>query len=166
MSCPCGSPENRFPRSLPFPEHSYFGHYSFQHCGSCPLHTNEKLFLQAQNLQSTVLKAVPMTRTQILLVFCFRESEIPEDNSLKEVSCWDSHCSHRIKFPLLPYCVSQPMLPKLKNGKVVWAEGTTVSLGNSMNRNRKKGLCKRPCICNGGLGNDVFDLHETEIRTD
>lgn len=129
------------------------------------MHTNKKLFLQAQNLQSSVLKAGAMTRTPILLVFCFREREIPKDSFLREVSCWDNHCSHRIKFPFLPYCVSQSMLSKLRVGKQFWQKAP-VSLGNSMNRNRRKGLWKRPSICNGGWCNDVFDLHETEIRTD
>jgi len=115
-----------------------------------------------------MLKAVVMTRRPILLVFCFREREITEDSSLKEVSCWDSHCSHRIKFSFLPYCISQCSFSKLKSGKAIWAESTSVSLGNSMNmnRNRKNVLCERPCAGNSGWSNDVFDLHETEIRTD
>lgn len=74
--------------------------HSVQHCGSCPLYINKKLFLQPQNPQSTVLKTVAVIRTLILLVFCFREKEIPGDRSLKEVSCWDSHCRHRITFPI------------------------------------------------------------------
>lgn len=46
-----------------------------------------------------------------------------------------------------------------QNGKVVSAEGTTESLGYSMNR--KKGLLKRSVYSVVGM----FDLCETEIRT-
>lgn len=161
-----GSPDKNywvlfsFPFPLPLP---FFEYYSVQPQESCPPHTNKKPFPQAQNLQLTVLKVAATTGTPILLIFCFRESNISENSSLKEVSCWDSHGGHRIVFSPSLLCLTIHVI-QTQGGKVVLAEGTRELLGYSMNRNRKKGLLKRSVYSMVAWAM-ICLIYVTEIRT-
>lgn len=138
--------------TIPLPEHSSIKYCSVQCCRSCPLQTRQAFFLQAQNLQLTVLKAEEKAKTPILLVFCLREREISEDSSVK-VMTWG------IATVTIGLIFSSSLImsynPSIQTWSRKWAGGTTVLLGNSMNRYRNKALCKRPCVGNDGHGEIV-----------